>query len=61
MFKKKLINTMTQIMLLKYSINYGVQEMVKFLKNNKIKKNLKSITMKWYSHLDSKGKFLRKI
>lgn len=45
----------------KYSINYGVKEMVKFLKNNKIKKNLKSITIKWYSHLDSKDKFLRKI
>lgn len=43
----------------KYSINYGVREMVECLKKNKIKKNLKSITIEWYRYLKSKGKFLK--
>ena len=43
----------------KYSINYGVREMVECLKKNKIKKNLKSITIEWYRYLKSKEKFLK--
>ncbi len=42
----------------RYSINYGVKEMVEYFKNNKIKKNLKTITIEWYKYLDTKKKFL---
>ena len=42
----------------RYSINYGVKEMVEYFKNNKIKKNLKTITIEWYKYLDKKKKFL---
>jgi nucleoside-diphosphate-sugar epimerase len=42
----------------KYSINYGVREILNALNNGKTKKTKKTITLEWYKFLKSKNKFL---
>ena len=41
-----------------YNLDYGVKEMLNKLRTKKLKKTNKNITLNWYKHLNSRGKFL---
>lgn len=43
----------------KFDIKIGVKEILKKLKQKKLKKTNKSITLEWYKHLQNKGIFLK--
>ncbi len=43
----------------KFSISYGVKEIISAIKNKKLKKTRKTITLDWYNYLNTKKKFLK--